>query len=405
MLMAVLSTTEPDLSALLKEVSPDRLRATVEKLTSFQTRNTLSPMLTEAAEWLAAEYRSIPGVQVEIMRYTIAKSRRVPEDKEVVQVLAWLPGSESTVSNQSSTINGRAILAGGHFDSLNLQADVATGRAPGANDDASGTALALELARVMSRRKWPQTLVFCGFSGEEQGLNGSRALARRAKAEGWKIEAVLNNDMVGNSQNKLGQKDDRKVRVFSGEYVPQAAEGAAGPSARPPHNSRELARFIEWITRGKVKGFGIKLVFRQDRFGRGGDHTPFMEEGFSAVRFVEVHEEYTRQHTPDDLPKDMDWRYLANNTRMNLIAMASLAEAGPAPTNVRIDLRQGHDTTLTWATTPGTRYIVYWRDTASPTWQGFRDVGSVDKATIEKVNKDDHVFAVGAIGGLPVIAR
>jgi Zn-dependent M28 family amino/carboxypeptidase len=257
----------------------------------------------------------------------------------------------------------------------------------------------------MSKRKWTKSLVFCGFSGEEQGLHGARALARRAKAEGWQIDAMLNNDTVGSSRNKSGQKDEKRVRVFSAEFVPQAADGAAGPAARPPHNSRELARFIEWATRDMVRGFGIKLVFRQDRFGRGGDHTPFMEEGFPAVRFIEVHEEYSQQHTPDDLPQYMDWRYLANVTRMNLITMASIAEAGPAPTAVRVNMSQGHDTNLTWTATPGTRYTVYWRETTSPTWQGSRDVGAVDKATIEKANKDDHVFAVGSTGGVPVVAR
>lgn len=380
-LMGILALTDD----LAGQVSPDRLRSTVEKLAAFPTRNTLSAGLTEACEWIAGEYRKIPGMQVEIMRYTIPKGRRVPEDKEVVQVVAVLPGEDD-----------RRILVGGHIDSLNLQVDAQTGRAPGANDDASGTALALEIARVMASRKWKHTLVFVAFSGEEQGLHGSRALAKRAAAEGWKLDAVLSNDTVGSSSNKAGQRDEGHVRVFS-------ADVSAGEAK--PQQSRELARFIEVVTRGKVSGFDVKLVFRQDRFGRGGDHTPFAEEGFNAVRFVEVHEEYTRQHTPDDLPEHMDWKYLANVTRLNLLAMSSLAEAGSPPENVRIDLRQGHDTTLSWKPAPGTKYVVYWRDTTSPIWQGFRDVGEVGTVTIEKVNKDDHIFAVGAAGGVPVVAR
>ncbi|HVL38982.1 MAG TPA: M28 family metallopeptidase [Fimbriimonadaceae bacterium] len=377
----------PDLDSLLRQVDERRLRSTVEKLASFHTRNTLSATLNEAAEWLAAEYRKIPGVQVELMKYALPRGRRVPEDKEVVQVVATLPGATD-----------RRILVGGHLDSLNLQVDAATGRAPGANDDASGVALALEIARVMSARKWNQTMVFVGFTGEEQGLHGARALARRAKAEGWKLEAVLNNDTVGSSSNLAGQKDETRVRVFSDEFVPSQTN----PNG---HNSRELARFIELATRGKVSNFGVKLVMRRDRFGRGGDHTPFADEGYDAVRFIEVYEEYTRQHTPHDLPEFMDWAYLANVTRINLAAMATLAQAGPAPTNVRIRMNQGHDTTLTWTASPGTRYVVYWRDTASATWQGQREVGAVETATIEKVNKDDHLFAVGAIGGVPVAAR
>jgi hypothetical protein len=380
-LMGILALTDD----LAGQVSPDRLRSTVEKLAAFHTRNTLSAGLTEACEWIAGEYRKIPGMQVEIMRYTIPKGRRVPEDKEVVQVVAVLPGEDD-----------RRILVGGHIDSLNLQVDAQTGRAPGANDDASGTALALEIARVMASRKWKHTLMFVAFSGEEQGLHGSRALAKRAAAEGWKLDAVLSNDTVGSSSNKAGQKDEGHVRVFSADVSTGEAK---------PQQSRELARFIEVVTRGKVSGFDVKLVFRQDRYGRGGDHTPFAEEGFNAVRFVEVHEEYTRQHTPDDLPEHMDWKYLANVTRLNLLAMSSLAEAGSPPENVRIDLRQGHDTTLSWKPEPGTKYVVYWRDTTSPIWQGFRDVGEVGTVTIEKVNKDDHIFAVGAAGGVPVVAR
>lgn len=368
------------------QISADRLRETVTKLASFHTRNTLSPGLTEAAEWVAAELRKIAGLKVEIWKYIIPKGRRVPEDKEVVEVIATLPGEDD-----------RIVMVGGHLDSLNLQGEAMTVRAPGANDDGSGVALSMELARVMSQRKWKHTLVFVAFSGEEQGLNGSRALAKRAKAEGWKIDAFLNNDTVGSSSNKLGQKDLATVRVFSEDV--------------PGHQGREMARFIEWVCHDKVKSpdpkksFGIKLVLRKDRFGRGGDHTPFNDEGFSAVRFVETHEEYSRQHTPDDLPEFMDFAYLANVTRMNLIAMSAFANAELPPTNVLIKRDQSHNTTVTWAKTAGVRYVVYWRDTASTEWQGFKEVGEAVTATIEKVNKDDHVFAVGAAGGIPVEAK
>jgi Zn-dependent M28 family amino/carboxypeptidase len=370
------------------DVDPARLRSIVERLASFHTRNTLSPTMTESAEWVAEEFRKIPGMQVELMRYTLPRGRRVPEEMEVVQVVATLPGHTD-----------RRILLGAHLDSLNLQVDPVTGRAPGANDDASGVSVVLETARLMAaeRKQWNQTLVFVAFTGEEQGLLGARALARRARGEGWNLEAMLNHDTVGSSENLAGQKDTGRVRVFSDE----SAE----------HNSRELARHIEWTVRGaKIPApeggeFGVKLVFRRDRFGRGGDHTPFAEAGFSAVRFIEVHEEYTRQHTPDDLPEHMDWTYLANVARANLSSMRALAAAGPAPQDVRIDRRQGHDTTLTWTASPGTRYIVYWRDTASPVWQGWREVGEATRARIELVNKDDHIFAVGAVGGIPVEAR
>lgn len=370
-------------------IRPENLRATVEKLAAFHTRNTLSPTLNDAAEWLAGEFRKIPGVQVEMMKYVAPEGPRIPEEREVVQVVATLPGRTE-----------RRVIVGGHLDSLNLAVDPATGRAPGANDDASGVALALECARAMAGRQWENTVVFVGFTGEEQGLLGSRALAERARKEGWSIEAVLSNDTVGSSSNKAGQKDERRVRVFSDEFDPTPAR-----EDRPSHTSRELARFVEFATRGKVPGFGIKLVFRADRFGRGGDHTPFAQNGFDAIRFIEVHEEYTRQHTADDLPEFMDWNYLANVTRTNIVALMALASAGPRPRSVRIGRDQGHDTKLTWQGSPGIRYVVYYRDTAAPTWEKGVEVGAVSEFTVVGVNKDDHFFAVGAEGGVPVLAR
>ena len=248
----------------------------------------------------------------------------------------------------------------------------------------------------MAGKQWNQTLVFVAFSGEEQGLLGSRALAQRAKAENWKLEAVLSSDIVGSSTNKAGQTEKGLVRVFSED---------PDPAGENPQQSRELARFIEWATRGKVPGFGAHLVLRRDRFGRGGDHTSFSNAGFDAVRFTETFEEFTRQHNADDLVEFMDFEYLANVTRLNLVAMASLAQAAEPPTNVRYNARQAHDTTLTWRGTPGTEYEVLWRDTASTTWEGSRRVGAVETATIANVNKDSHFFAVAAVGGLPVAAR
>lgn len=386
-LMAISHSNGPDLASLLGEVDPKRIRETVEHLAAFNTRNTNTPELIEAANWMADQYRKIPGLQVELMKYPVEKGRRVPEDKEVVQVVAVLPGADD-----------RRIIMGGHMDSINMQpdADVYKSRAPGANDDLSGAAATLEVARVVSQRKWPHTLVFVAFTGEEQGLLGSRALAKRAADEGWKIDAVLSNDMIGSSGNKLGEKDTKRVRVFSEE---------SERTAEKPHNSRELARFIEWTTRGKVKNFGVKLVFRKDRFGRGGDHSPFNDLGFNGVRFTEVFEEYSRQHTPDDLPEFMDWSYLANSARINLATMVSLADAGDPPKNVRIKMDQSQDTTLSWNGTKGTPYVVYWRETTSPTWEGSKQVGESETVVIPRVNKDDHIFAVGAAGGVPVLAH
>lgn len=358
----------------------DELKATVEKLASFNTRNTLSPTLTEAANWLADEFKKIPGVEVELMEYVAPQGRRIPEPTKVVQVVATIKG-----------FSDRVVLMGGHMDSLNLQVDAKTGRAPGANDDASGVAATLAVCREMAKHTWQNTIKFVAFTGEEQGLLGSTALAKRAKEESWKLEAVLSNDTVGSSSNLAGQKDENNVRVFSEE----------GEN----HNSRELARWIEWTTRHSLKDFGIKLVLRRDRFGRGGDHTPFVAEGFSAVRFIEVHEEYTRQHTPDDLPQYMDFAYLARVTAANYGSLASLANAAPAPTGVRIVRDQSHDTTIKWVALPGVEYTLYYRDTASPTWEKAVEVGATDTATVKAVNKDDHFFAIAAKGGIPQEAK
>ncbi|MGE0000699.1 MAG: M20/M25/M40 family metallo-hydrolase [Fimbriimonadaceae bacterium] len=359
--------------------SADRLLATVEKLASFHTRNSLSTGLTEACEWIAGEYRSIPGVEAELMKYTLQKGRRIPEDTPAVQVVAVLPGETDT-----------RVLIGGHIDSLNLAVDPKSGRAPGANDDASGVAVALECARLLSGKKLRNTLVFVAFSGEEQGLLGARALATRAKDSGWHIVGVLNNDTVGSSINLEGQSDRDRVRVFSEEG---------------DHGSRELARYVAWINADADNGFGIKLVFRRDRFGRGGDHTPFVEAGFPGVRFIEVFEEYTRQHTPEDLPQHVDKEYLAKVCRANLLALEALAMAGPAPENVRISRDQGHSTTVLWQATKGERYGVYWRETTSPVWQGMEEADDSGRHTIKGVNKDDHIFAVGSLPGVPVEAK
>ncbi len=369
----------------IPDVSKDNLKATIEKLSSWHDRNTSNPTLNEAADWIATEFKKIPGLQVEIMKYQIHAGPRIPADKEVVQVVATLPGATD-----------RRVIVGGHFDSINMVEKGVAGRAPGANDDGSGTALTMELARLMAGQKWNQTMVFVAFSGEEQGLLGSAALAKRAKAEGWKIDAVLSNDMVGNSHNLHGGHDNKHVRVFSEESL---------PATENPHNSRELARFVEWTTRGKIRNFAPYLVFRRDRFGRGGDHTSFNQQGFTAVRLVEVDEEYTRQHTPNDLPEFVDFDYLANNVRVNYLSLATLAQAADPPTNVRVDRAQGYATTITWRPTPGVHYVVYWRDTTSPVWQGSKEVEEVAKVTIEKINKDDHVFAVAALNGIPQEAK
>jgi hypothetical protein len=367
------------LSHLTSEVSKDSLRQTLTHLSIYPTRNTNTPELEKAAEWVASEFKKIPGLRVELMRYDVKKGRRVVADKSVVQVVATLPGESD-----------KKVIVGGHLDTINLTGDPLTAIAPGINDDGSGVALTLECARILSQKRWRNTLVFVAFSGEEQGLFGSGALAERAQKESWKIEAMLNNDTVGASQGPGKLKDKKRVRLYSEEST--------------DHNSRELARFIEWETRGKVKGFSPWLVFRKDRFQRGGDHTPFNIKGFNAIRFVEAIEYLTHQHTDKDTLEGIDFDYLANVVRLNLISLSSFASAADAPTNVRYDAKQAHDTIVRWNSQPGVSYRVYWRESSSSVWQGMVEAGEKNEVTIKGKNKDDHVFAVGAVGGVPISA-
>ncbi len=364
------------------EVSKSRLESTVRQLSSFSTRNTLSPTCAEAAEWLAGEFRKIPEVQVEKMVHRLPKGSRVPEEMDAVQVVATSLGETKD-----------CIIVGGHLDSLVLGVDPKTGRAPGANDDATGVAIALEMARILAGKKLRNTVKFVAFTGEEQGLLGSKALAKRAKDEKWPIIAVLNNDTVGSTVGHPNKEDRQCIRVFSEEY-----QGLAGES----HQSRELARFIEYCAR-PIRGSRVKLVYRKDRFGRGGDHSPFVAEGFTAVRFTETYEDFSRQHTGDDLPEKVDWTYVRNVAKVNLAVLLKLVQAGPPPTEVRVDPKQSYDTILRWKGTGVFR--VYWRDSASATWQGSMLVDSANEVTVKGINKDHSFFAVGAEGGIPVIAQ
>lgn len=364
------------MSNLIPDVSEDRLRATLSQLATYPTRNTNTEYCTQSAEWIASEFRKIPGMQVELMKYPVKKGRRIVADKDVFQVVATLPGS-----------NQKRVLMGGHFDTINLGGDPMTVKAPGINDDGSGVAATLECARVMAQGSWKNTLVFVAFSGEEQGLFGSTALAARAVAEKWEIEGLLNNDTIGASQaGKL--KDKKRVRLFSEDSE--------------KHNGREMARWIEYVCRGKVKGFAPWLVYRKDRFQRGGDHTPFNNAGFNAVRFVEAVEALDRQHTEKDTLDSIDFSYLANVCRVNLVALQGMANAGSAPTSVSYDPKQAHSTIVRWKGAPGATYVVYWRSSSSAVWEGSLEVAGANEATIKNVNKDDHVFAVGAVGGVPV---
>lgn len=384
--------------ALIEEVSPERLMATVEKLASFETRNTLSTTtdptrgIGAAREWIFQEFESYsPRLQVEFDTHQVAAGGRIAKDIELRNVVAILPGKSE-----------RRIYVGGHYDSFAFLEDRRQDSwgpdqdryAPGANDDASGTALTMELARVFAQSgiEFDATLVFIAFAGEEQGLIGAALHADRAVEEGWTIDAVYNNDMIGNSTGGNGAVDSWTVRVFS-----------EGPEDSP---SRQLARHIRRFASRYVPSHHVRLIAREDRFGRGGDHTPFNQRGFTAVRLTESKENYERQHTILDTPDGVDPEYLAQNARVNLASIATAALAPPAP-NVMSRWGQpmlgrgasGYDAHLRWEPSPGAvGYRIYWREAWGPDWEHELEVGDLTEVVLTDLSIDDYIFGVAAIG-------
>jgi hypothetical protein len=328
-------------------------------------------------------------------------------------VYAVLKGTDPEASK-------RIVLVTGHYDSRNSDTFDATGAAPGANDDGSGTAVSLECARVLSKLKFPATIIFLTVAGEEQGLNGSQHFAKMAKQQGWDIEAVLNNDIVGGDRNP--QQDPSVVRVFS-EGIPVAADEKQlrlirGLGGESDSTSRELARYIAEVGRTFPTGVKPMLVFRLDRYLRGGDHYSFNQQGFAAVRLTEYREAYNHQHQNvrtengieyGDLPKFVNFDYVARVARLNAATLASLASAPPPPGQVRLLTKElENDSALTWEPSPGASgYEVLWRATTAPEWEQAKPVGNGTRATLP-YSKDNVIFAVRALDkeghrSLPVV--
>ncbi|OLD19878.1 MAG: peptidase M28 [Acidobacteriales bacterium 13_1_40CM_3_55_5] len=424
------SSADPQIAAALKQISAEKIRANIEKLASFQTRSTLSAQdqasiaaghgIGAARKWIKSEFerysRDCGGrLEVKTDSFTEQPADRIPKPTEITNVYAVLKGTDPENAK-------RVVLVTGHYDSRNSDTLDTTGVAPGANDDASGTAVSLECARVLSRLKFPATIIFLTVAGEEQGLNGSHHFAQMAKSEGWNIEAVLNNDIVGGDRNS--QQDPSVVRVFS-EGVPSAAtdtelkliRNLGGESDSP---SRQIARYVGEVGRTYVVGLKPTLVFRLDRYLRGGDHISFNQQGFAAVRFTEYREDYHHQHQNvrtengieyGDVPKFVNFDYVANVSRLNAATLASLASAPAPPDKVRLVTKElENDSTLTWEPSPGSRtdaYEVLWRATTSAEWEHTQPVGNVTKTTLP-ISKDNVIFAVRAVDkeghrSLPVV--
>jgi hypothetical protein len=394
---------------------PAALHATIARLVGFGTRHTLSTT-SDPAQGIGAARRWVSGRFATIGRgcggclavesvATIASGPRAPAGVRIEDVIAVQKGSADP---------DRVVIVQGHIDSRVNDVMDATTAAPGANDDASGVALVMEAARLLSKQKFPATIVYAVLSGEEQGLWGGKLLADTAKARGWKVAAVLNNDIVGNTHGIGGEHVDDRVRVFS-EGIAAAADAAGIKQQRAiggedDSPSRALAKAVVRVAAGdRAIGLDVIAVRRPDRFQRGGDHIPFLEAGYPAVRFTEATEDYDRQHqtvrTEDgrrygDTIEFVDFPYLARVTALNVAVLRELASAPAAPAGVSIAGALGDDTHVAWQPVPGaTGYRIRWRRADGFAWTDQRDVpASATALDLVHVNIDDHFFGVAALG-------
>jgi hypothetical protein len=407
------------IAQMVNEVSASNIETNVRKLVSFRTRHSLSDTLSKtegigaARNWIKAEYEKYAKASggrmtVQFDAFVQPKSDRINQPTTLKNILAVLKGTDPT--------DTRVYIVSGHYDSMpsNVMDSVST--APGANDDASGTAVSMELARVMATRQFPSTIIFMAVAAEEQGLYGSANVAKRAKAEKWNVDAMLNNDIVGNSHGQDNDlKDNTRVRVFS-DGIPTIAESNAaqirsliGNGGENDSPSRQLARYVKEIGERYVDQLDVKLIYRRDRFLRSGDHVPFLQQGFTAVRFTEMNEDFTREHQNvrtekgvayGDVPEHVDYNYVQKVARMNLSVLANLATAPAQPENVSMLTRAlTNNTDLKWdAPKEGKQpagYYILMRETTSPYWE--KKTFVTDTQITLGYSKDNYFFAVQAV--------
>jgi hypothetical protein len=408
--LALLFATAP-VQAAGPSASPEQLHATIAKLVSFGTRHTLSSAtdpvrgIGAARTWAASRFAEISkdcggclAIEKVADRFTGPRS---PDGVDIVDVLAIQKGT---------TDPDRVIILSAHIDSRVTDVMNATSDAPGANDDGSGSALVIEAARILSREPHAATIVFALLSGEEQGLYGGQLLARTAKARNWRVTALLNNDIVGNTHGSGGDHVDNRVRVFSegiraseGPDETKARRGIGGEDDGP---SRALAKYVDRIGDEAKTGLEVIAIRRPDRFGRGGDHLPSLDLGFPAVRITEATENYDRQHqdlrtgngrTYGDTIDGVDFPYLAKVTNLNIAAARALALAPPAPATATIAGAVSADTTVSWTLVPGaTGYRIYWRRADGMDWTRHLDATAAP-VVLKNVNIDDNFFGVAAL--------
>jgi len=407
---------DPEIAKMVKEVSAKNIEATIRKLVSFGTRNTLSEQdnpsrgVGAARDWIFAEFQKINSdcancLIVEKQAFLQPKANRVPEPTTLTNVVATLKGT---------TNPDRVYVVSGHYDSMCTSPTDAKCDAPGANDDASGTATVIELARVMSKKKFDATIVFMTVPGEEQGLLGATYFAQQAVEKKMDIEAMFTNDIVGGVTSQKDSPNRDRVRVFSEGVPSNETEQQAGTrrsvGGENDSSSRQLARYVKEQADRYLKNFKVWIIYRRDRYLRGGDHIPFLERGFTAARITEVDEDYTHQHQNvrteggvfyGDTPEFVDFEYTANVARVNLIALVSLASAPARPKNVGlVTTRLTNDTELKWDANTDSDiagYEVVWRDTTASEWTDAVSVGNVTTFLMKSRSKDNYFFGVRAV--------
>ena len=411
-----LSRRQPQISKIVAEISPKRIDNTIRKLVAFETRHTMSDTSSEttgigaARRWIKAELERCgagTGLQVAFDSHIAPVSARISRPTEIVNVVATLPGTQDASKE-------RLYVVSGHYDSRNTDVMDATGQAPGANDDASGTAAVMEMACVMARYKFDATLVFMAVAAEEQGLLGAGHWARQARANNLNVAGMFTNDIIGSARADNGRVDNKQVRLFA-QSIPASKEMSetvrqlVATGGENDSISRQLARHTKEQGERYVKGFKVNVIQRHDRYLRGGDHMPFLEQGYAALRFTEPNEDFAHQHQNlrteggkvfGDLMEFVDAGYTARVAKVNAATLASLALAPGAPQGVKVRTdKLVNDTTLVWQANPEpdlAGYRIVWRETTAAGWQGAKWVGNVNEATVS-LSKDNVFFGVQAV--------
>ena len=407
------SEQEGDLYSIAEATSADRMQQDIQQLVDFGTRHTLSETQSEirgigaARRWIKSELEEISRncgecLEVYFQSDIVGGVKRIPNPTEVVNVVAVLRGQ---------TDPDRYVIMSGDIDSRVSDPMDGTSDSPGANDNASGMAGVLEAARVLSKYRFAASIAFVGLSGEEQGLFGGKIMAEQALRDDWRIEAVLNNDMIGNISGINGITDNATARVFSEATRPLETEKQArmrrftGGEVDSP--SRNVARYIDTIADRYIRNLDVMMIYRLDRFGRGGHHRPFNEVGYPAVRIMETNEHYDRQHQDirqegdrrfGDTIDGVNFEYAAKMTALNAVSLAAMAWAPAPPEDVVIEGMVGPHTTLKWKIDDSAAsYKLYWRLTTEPQWTRSRAVGHVNAFTLENVVIDNYIFGVASV--------